>query len=156
MLSRKSTHLPMISLPREWIFFFLSSNIEKWYVKFSLLKVKGCSPLKDGATNDFCLSSYGLQIDTISLDFKSGLETLLKEKPIRAIFLGVRIGDPTAVSLVLHLEIPILYSSAYFLVYSFFYNSFMNSYWKQNFIWKCLRIRRSMQKWRFQISNFTV
>ncbi|KAL5135360.1 putative FAD synthase [Glycine soja] len=40
---------------------------------------------------------YGLQIDTISLDFKSGLEALLKEKPIRAIFLGVRIGDPTAV-----------------------------------------------------------
>ncbi|XP_012569683.1 uncharacterized protein [Cicer arietinum] len=42
-------------------------------------------------------ATYGLQIDTISLDFKSGLETLLKEKPIRAIFLGVRIGDPTAV-----------------------------------------------------------
>ncbi|KAL9331989.1 hypothetical protein ACSQ67_001599 [Phaseolus vulgaris] len=42
-------------------------------------------------------ATYGLQIDTISLDFKSGLEALLKEKPIRAIFLGVRIGDPTAV-----------------------------------------------------------
>ncbi|MED6139082.1 hypothetical protein PIB30_080555 [Stylosanthes scabra] len=42
-------------------------------------------------------ATYGLQIDTIRTDFKSGLEALLKEKPIRAIFLGVRIGDPTAV-----------------------------------------------------------
>lgn len=42
-------------------------------------------------------ATYGLQIDTIRLDFKSGLETLLKDKPIRAIFLGVRIGDPTAI-----------------------------------------------------------
>ncbi|CAL0309897.1 unnamed protein product [Lupinus luteus] len=42
-------------------------------------------------------ATYGLQIDTIRLDFKSGLEALLKENPIRAIFLGVRIGDPTAV-----------------------------------------------------------
>ena len=45
----------------------------------------------------FSLSSYGLQLDIIRLDFKSGLEALLKAKPIRAIFLGVRIGDPTAV-----------------------------------------------------------
>ncbi|RVW13008.1 FAD synthase [Vitis vinifera] len=43
------------------------------------------------------LSSYGLQMDIIRLDFKSGLEALLEAKPIRAIFLGVRIGDPTAV-----------------------------------------------------------
>lgn len=42
-------------------------------------------------------SSYGLQLDIISSDFKSGLEKLLKANPIRAIFLGVRIGDPTAV-----------------------------------------------------------
>ncbi|GFS45731.1 phosphoadenosine phosphosulfate (PAPS) reductase family protein [Actinidia rufa] len=42
-------------------------------------------------------STYGLQLDIIRLDFKSGLEALLKAKPIRAIFLGVRIGDPTAV-----------------------------------------------------------
>ncbi|KAL0333393.1 UNVERIFIED_CONTAM: FAD synthase [Sesamum angustifolium] len=40
---------------------------------------------------------YKLQMDIIRLDFKSGLEALLKDKPIRAIFLGVRIGDPTAV-----------------------------------------------------------
>ncbi|KAE8717017.1 hypothetical protein F3Y22_tig00110065pilonHSYRG00096 [Hibiscus syriacus] len=40
---------------------------------------------------------YGLQMDIICTDFKSGLEALLKAKPIRAIFLGVRIGDPTAV-----------------------------------------------------------
>ncbi|KAK8621811.1 hypothetical protein V6N13_081243 [Hibiscus sabdariffa] len=41
--------------------------------------------------------TYGLQMDIIRSDFKSGLEALLKAKPIRAIFLGVRIGDPTAV-----------------------------------------------------------
>lgn len=43
------------------------------------------------------LSSYKLQLDIIRQDFKSGLENLLKTNPIRAIFLGVRIGDPTAV-----------------------------------------------------------
>ncbi|CAA0830437.1 phosphoadenosine phosphosulfate (PAPS) reductase family protein [Striga hermonthica] len=42
-------------------------------------------------------SAYKLQMDIIRLDFKSGLEALLKANPIRAIFLGVRIGDPTAV-----------------------------------------------------------
>lgn len=42
-------------------------------------------------------STYGLQMDIIRLDFKSGLEALLKANPIKAIFLGVRIGDPTAV-----------------------------------------------------------
>ena len=36
-------------------------------------------------------------MEIIRLDFKAGLEALLKAKPIRAIFLGVRIGDPTAV-----------------------------------------------------------
>lgn len=36
-------------------------------------------------------------MDIIRTDFKSGLEALLKAKPVRAIFLGVRIGDPTAV-----------------------------------------------------------
>ncbi|GAV65015.1 MoCF_biosynth domain-containing protein/PAPS_reduct domain-containing protein [Cephalotus follicularis] len=40
---------------------------------------------------------YDLQLDIIRLDFKSGLESLLKSKPVKAIFLGVRIGDPTAV-----------------------------------------------------------
>ncbi|KAL3646809.1 hypothetical protein CASFOL_009353 [Castilleja foliolosa] len=42
-------------------------------------------------------SIYKLQMDISSLDFKSGLEALFKANPIRAIFLGVRIGDPTAV-----------------------------------------------------------
>nr|GMC89020.1 FAD synthase-like [Ipomoea batatas] len=42
-------------------------------------------------------ANYNLQMDIIRLDFKSGLESLLKANPIRAIFLGVRIGDPTAV-----------------------------------------------------------
>lgn len=36
-------------------------------------------------------------MEIICLDFKAGLEALLKAKPIKAIFLGVRIGDPTAV-----------------------------------------------------------
>ncbi|XP_076889250.1 uncharacterized protein LOC143539952 isoform X2 [Bidens hawaiensis] len=42
-------------------------------------------------------ASYGVKLDIIREDFKSGLEALLKAKPTRAIFLGVRIGDPTAV-----------------------------------------------------------
>ncbi|KAL3839698.1 hypothetical protein ACJIZ3_024289 [Penstemon smallii] len=41
--------------------------------------------------------TYKLEMEIIRLDFKSGLEALLKAKPIKAIFLGVRIGDPTAV-----------------------------------------------------------
>lgn len=49
------------------------------------------------------MSRYGLQLDIISLDFKCGLESLLKANPIKAIFLGVRIGDPTAVCLILKL-----------------------------------------------------
>lgn len=40
---------------------------------------------------------YALQMEVIHTDFKSGLEDLIKSKSIRAIFLGVRIGDPTAV-----------------------------------------------------------
>ncbi|KAG6580621.1 FAD synthase, partial [Cucurbita argyrosperma subsp. sororia] len=42
-------------------------------------------------------TNYGLLMDIIRTDFKSGLESLLKNRPVRAIFLGVRIGDPTAV-----------------------------------------------------------
>ncbi|KAK6126164.1 hypothetical protein DH2020_040083 [Rehmannia glutinosa] len=42
-------------------------------------------------------SVYKLQMDISRQDFKSGLEALFNAKPIRAIFLGVRIGDPTAV-----------------------------------------------------------
>ncbi|XAR69145.1 FAD synthetase [Bertholletia excelsa] len=42
-------------------------------------------------------STYSVQLEIIRLDFKSGLEALLKANPIRAIFLGVRIGDPTAI-----------------------------------------------------------
>ncbi|KAH9307660.1 hypothetical protein KI387_035571, partial [Taxus chinensis] len=41
--------------------------------------------------------TYGLQMEIIQLDFKSGLEALLKEKPVKATFLGTRIGDPNAV-----------------------------------------------------------
>lgn len=42
-------------------------------------------------------TTYALQMEVIHTDFKSGLEDLIKSKSIRAIFLGVRIGDPTAV-----------------------------------------------------------
>ncbi|KAK3159969.1 hypothetical protein QOZ80_1BG0053550 [Eleusine coracana subsp. coracana] len=43
------------------------------------------------------VSDYGLPLETIQSDFKSGLEGLLKEKPTKAIFIGTRIGDPNAV-----------------------------------------------------------
>lgn len=68
---------------------------------FVLLNLEACPSFKTEQLMIFFLSSYGLQIDTIRSDFKSGLEALLKDKPIRAIFLGVRIGDPTAVPLFL-------------------------------------------------------
>uniref|UniRef100_J3KYF9 Phosphoadenosine phosphosulphate reductase domain-containing protein n=1 Tax=Oryza brachyantha TaxID=4533 RepID=J3KYF9_ORYBR len=42
-------------------------------------------------------STYGLPLETIRTDFKSGLEALLKEKLTKAIFLGTRNGDPNAV-----------------------------------------------------------
>ncbi|KAK9153897.1 hypothetical protein Sjap_001377 [Stephania japonica] len=42
-------------------------------------------------------ASYDLQLEIIRLDFKSGLEALLREKPFKAIFLGTRYGDPNAV-----------------------------------------------------------
>ncbi|EEE54271.1 hypothetical protein OsJ_01171 [Oryza sativa Japonica Group] len=43
------------------------------------------------------VSTYGLPLETIRSDFKSGLEGLLKERPTKAIFIGTRIGDPNAV-----------------------------------------------------------
>ncbi|KAF3331797.1 FAD synthase-like protein [Carex littledalei] len=42
-------------------------------------------------------SMYGLQLERIQSDFKSGLEELMKEKPTKAIFIGTRIGDPNAI-----------------------------------------------------------
>ncbi|XP_031475244.1 uncharacterized protein LOC116247294 isoform X1 [Nymphaea colorata] len=42
-------------------------------------------------------STYSLQLEIIRLDFKAGLVGLLKEKPVKAIFLGTRIGDPNAI-----------------------------------------------------------
>ncbi|TVU22473.1 hypothetical protein EJB05_32171, partial [Eragrostis curvula] len=44
-------------------------------------------------------STYGLPLEIIRTDFKSGLESLLKDKPTKAIFLGTRNGDPNAVTL---------------------------------------------------------
>ncbi|KAG8045983.1 hypothetical protein GUJ93_ZPchr0008g11661 [Zizania palustris] len=43
------------------------------------------------------VSTYGLPLEVIRTNFKSGLEALLKEKPTKAIFLGTRNGDPNAV-----------------------------------------------------------
>ncbi|KAK1260799.1 hypothetical protein QJS04_geneDACA002152 [Acorus gramineus] len=42
-------------------------------------------------------TTYNLPLEIIRSDFKSGLEALLQKKPIKAIFLGTRIGDPNAV-----------------------------------------------------------
>ncbi|KAG2611340.1 hypothetical protein PVAP13_4KG130600 [Panicum virgatum] len=42
-------------------------------------------------------STYGLPLETIRTDYKSGIEALIKEKPTKAIFLGTRNGDPDAV-----------------------------------------------------------
>ncbi|XP_025815659.1 probable FAD synthase [Panicum hallii] len=42
-------------------------------------------------------ATYGLPLETIRTDYKSGIEALLKEKPTKAIFLGTRNGDPNAV-----------------------------------------------------------
>ena len=56
-------------------------------------------------------------MDIIRTDFKSGLESLLKSRPIRAIFLGVRIGDPTAVLFVLYLHRLHIF---YWLLYLYF------------------------------------
>ncbi|BBH07768.1 phosphoadenosine phosphosulfate reductase family protein [Prunus dulcis] len=62
---------------------------------------KGEKSCSNGDVKDFPIRTiyfdYGLQLDIIRSDFKSGLEALLNAKPIKAIFLGVRMGDPTAV-----------------------------------------------------------
>eukprot|EP00850_Spirogloea_muscicola_P022461 SM000296S11296 [mRNA] locus=s296:19799:25288:- [translate_table: standard] len=50
--------------------------------------------------NAFTLATareYNLELDVLRLDFKAGLEVLLREKPIKAIFLGTRLSDPNAV-----------------------------------------------------------
>ena len=46
----------------------------------------------------YILDRYNLELEIIRLDFKSGIEALLNKNPIKAIFLGTRIGDPNAVS----------------------------------------------------------
>ncbi|KAJ7554326.1 hypothetical protein O6H91_06G135300 [Diphasiastrum complanatum] len=40
---------------------------------------------------------YNLEMEILRQDFKSGLSALFKTKPIKAVFLGTRIGDPNAV-----------------------------------------------------------
>ncbi|KAG6558131.1 hypothetical protein Mapa_000312 [Marchantia paleacea] len=41
--------------------------------------------------------AYDLELELIRLDFKSGLVELQKKRPMKAVFLGTRIGDPNAV-----------------------------------------------------------
>ncbi|XP_010684031.1 uncharacterized protein LOC104898636 isoform X2 [Beta vulgaris subsp. vulgaris] len=70
------------------------------HCKFAIRTIYFESPSAFPEINSFTYetaTTYNLQLDIIRQDFKSGLEGLLKTKPIRAIFLGVRIGDPTAV-----------------------------------------------------------
>ncbi|GAA0142207.1 transferase [Lithospermum erythrorhizon] len=78
----------------------IKENHEEKKVPFPIRTIYFESPSAFPEINSFTYEtadSYGLQLDIIRLDFKSGLEGLLKANPTRAIFLGVRIGDPTAV-----------------------------------------------------------
>ncbi|KAL4187650.1 hypothetical protein AMTRI_Chr09g20080 [Amborella trichopoda] len=56
-----------------------------------------CAFLEINAFTYETAAAYDLQLEIIRLDFKAGLEALLREKPVKAIFLGTRIGDPNAV-----------------------------------------------------------
>jgi FAD synthetase len=40
---------------------------------------------------------YNLDMEVSHLDFKTGIEALQKQRPIKAIFLGTRLGDPDTV-----------------------------------------------------------
>jgi hypothetical protein len=42
-------------------------------------------------------SLYPLDMEVVRLEFKAGIDALHKEKPIRAIVLGTRMGDPNTV-----------------------------------------------------------
>ncbi|XP_022144738.1 FAD synthase [Momordica charantia] len=84
--------------------FFLHKEEEGYSVdglkEFPIRTIYFESPSAFAEINSFTYdmaTNYGLKMDIIRTDFKSGLESLLKSKPVRAIFLGVRIGDPTAV-----------------------------------------------------------
>jgi hypothetical protein len=51
---------------------------------------------------DFALevpSLYNLDMEVSRLDFKTGIEALQKQRPIKAIFLGTRLGDPDTMGL---------------------------------------------------------
>jgi hypothetical protein len=99
VLSLKSIHsLMRLSQSKKWQFFFncfirLFCNFEKpIQTPFFLFP-------------SFTIHSYGLPLETIRSDFKSGLEGLLKEKPTKAIFIGTRIGDPNAVVPMFHCSV---------------------------------------------------
>ncbi|KAG6595649.1 FAD synthase, partial [Cucurbita argyrosperma subsp. sororia] len=71
-------------------------GLEKFPIRIIYFESPSAFPEINSFTYDTA-TNYGLVMDIIQTDFKSGLEALLKSRPIRAIFLGVRIGDPTAV-----------------------------------------------------------
>lgn len=73
-----------------------NGNLSNFPIRTIYFESNSAFPEINSFTYDIA-SKYVLQLDIIRSDFKSGLETLLNAKPIRAIFLGVRIGDPTAV-----------------------------------------------------------
>lgn len=62
--------------------------------------------------NEVVSCSYDLELELIRLDFKSGLVELQKKRPMKAVFLGTRIGDPNAVCLIstiwMHTELKVL------------------------------------------------
>ncbi|XP_038701621.1 uncharacterized protein LOC119998373 isoform X1 [Tripterygium wilfordii] len=73
-----------------------NGDLENFPIRIIYFESPSAFPEINSFTHDTA-TTYGLEMEIITLDFKSGLEDLLKAKPIRAIFLGVRIGDPTAV-----------------------------------------------------------
>ncbi|XP_050940129.1 uncharacterized protein LOC103486505 isoform X2 [Cucumis melo] len=117
--SRPSTITPSMLLRELWLYIPLkrslsASMVEKirlfystyFELHFSCIKRKKAVLWMD--SRNFLFEQYILRALLLSLksthllmiwqpNFKSGLESLLKSRPIRAIFLGVRIGDPTAV-----------------------------------------------------------
>nr|XP_043609085.1 FAD synthase-like isoform X2 [Erigeron canadensis] len=77
----------------------VNGDLSNYVSRFPLRTIYFESPSVFPEINSFTYetaSNYGVQLDILRQDFKSGLEVLLKNKPTRAIFLGVRVGDPTA------------------------------------------------------------
>ncbi|KAK6152363.1 hypothetical protein DH2020_014998 [Rehmannia glutinosa] len=72
-----------------------SGDTEGAEITFPIRTIYFESPSTFPEINSFTYETASMDISR--QDFKSGLEALFNAKPIRAIFLGVRIGDPTVV-----------------------------------------------------------